>query len=77
MLPYLNTDLENYAIEHALLTFEKKNFFDFKYLRENLIEAERIALFYAEANLDFNEKLSSQKNDLSIVLGTKRVMLCF
>ena len=36
LLPYLNMDLESYAIEQALLTFEKKNVFDFKYLTENL-----------------------------------------
>jgi hypothetical protein len=64
LLPYLNTDLENYAIEHALLTFEKKNFFDFKYLRENLSEAERIALFYAEAKTRFQRKVKFAKKRL-------------
>lgn len=61
LLPYLNTDLESYAIEHALITFEKKNLFDFKYLTENLSEAERIAFFYAEAKTRFQRKVKFAK----------------
>lgn len=56
LLPYLNMDLESYAIEQALLSFEKKNIFDFKYLTENLSESERIALLYSEAKCDFFER---------------------
>lgn len=56
LLPYLNTDLESYAIEHALLTFERKNLFDFKYLTENLTETERITFFMHRQKHGFSEK---------------------
>jgi len=64
LLPYLNTDLESYAIEHALLTFERKNLFDFKYLRENLTETERITFFYTQAKTRFQRKVKFAKKRL-------------
>ena len=56
LLPYLKTDLESYAIEHALLTFEKKNLVDFTYLVENLSETERMQFLYTEAKTRFRQK---------------------
>ena len=64
LLPHLNMDLESYAIEHALLTFEKKNLFDFKYITEHLSEAERIEFFYAEAKKRFHRKVKFAKKRL-------------
>ena len=64
LLPYLNMDLESYAIEQALLTFEKKNVFDFKYLTENLSESERIELLYSEAKVRFHRKVKFAKKRL-------------
>jgi len=64
LLPYLNTDLESYAIEHALLTFERKNLFDFKYLRKNLTETERITFFYTQAKTRFQRKVKFAKKRL-------------
>ena len=64
LLPYLNMDLESYAIEQALLSFEKKNIFDFKYLTENLSESERIALLYSEAKVRFLRKVKFAKKRL-------------
>jgi len=64
LLPHLNMDLESYAIERALLTFEKKNLFDFKYITEHLSEAERIEFFYAEAKKRFHRKVKFAKKRL-------------
>lgn len=64
LLPYLNMDLESYAIEQALLNFEKKNNFGFKYLRKNLSESERIGLLYAEAKVRFHRKVKFVKKRL-------------
>ena len=43
---------------------KKKNLFDFKYLTENLSEAERIAFFYAEAKTRFQRKVKFAKKRL-------------